>query len=301
MRTGFVDPCDTRTARRRECSPAVRDPTRRDAGADSTARCRWSPWPTRARGRPPGLDRPPTALAGRQLVLREDRAVHVSLRFAPWSTAGIMGRHWMRVNVLLLRCSCRWAHIYWTDTGFRMTDNRMHDGNVGMLKTRFAPSPTGHLHVGGARDGPVQLPAGPPERRHVPAPHRGHRPRAGTRKTAVQKIIDDLRWLGLEWDEGIDVGGPNGPYRQSERLEIYRDYAQRCSRRARRTTPSRRPRNWTPPARRPRPPSRPSATGPATLPTEADARQGPRRRPAGRRAVRCPRRDVTIHDEVFGE
>ena len=41
-------------------------------------------------------------------------------------------------------------------------------------------------------------------------------------------ILEDLRWLGLEWDEGPDVGGPHGPYRQSERLHLYASYAERA-------------------------------------------------------------------------
>lgn len=45
--------------------------------------------------------------------------------------------------------------------------------------------------------------------------------------TAMQQVMRDLRWLGIEWDEGPDVGGPNGPYCQSQRLEIYNKYARR--------------------------------------------------------------------------
>jgi glutamyl-tRNA synthetase len=44
---------------------------------------------------------------------------------------------------------------------------------------------------------------------------------------AYQGVVDDLRWLGLDWDEGPDVGGPHGPYRQSERLDLYRDMTER--------------------------------------------------------------------------
>jgi len=47
---------------------------------------------------------------------------------------------------------------------------------------------------------------------------------------ALSSIYDGLRWLGLDWDEGPEVGGPYGPYRQSERLEIYQEYAQRLLR-----------------------------------------------------------------------
>ena len=41
------------------------------------------------------------------------------------------------------------------------------------------------------------------------------------------QLIDDLKWLGLDWDEGLDVGGSFGPYRQSDRLPIYREHAER--------------------------------------------------------------------------
>ena len=51
-------------------------------------------------------------------------------------------------------------------------------------------------------------------------------------------VLDDLRWLGLDWDEGPDVGGPHGPYRQSERLGLYREHAERAGRRAASRTPA---------------------------------------------------------------
>ena len=41
------------------------------------------------------------------------------------------------------------------------------------------------------------------------------------------QLIDDLKWLGLDWDEGPDVGGPYAPYRQSDRLDVYREYGER--------------------------------------------------------------------------
>ncbi len=44
---------------------------------------------------------------------------------------------------------------------------------------------------------------------------------------AYQGVLESLRWLGLDWDEGPDVGGPHGPYRQSQRTEIYRELAER--------------------------------------------------------------------------
>ncbi len=92
-----------------------------------------------------------------------------------------------------------------------------------MVVTRFAPSPTGYLHIGGARtalfcwlmarrnNGRMILRIeDTDQKRNTPA--------------ATQQVIDDLRWLGIDWDEGPEVGGPNGPYLQSQRLEIYKEY-----------------------------------------------------------------------------
>lgn len=91
-------------------------------------------------------------------------------------------------------------------------------------RVRFAPSPTGHLHLGGARTalydyllahqtgGQFILRIEDTDRkRFVPG--------------AEEELMAGLRWLGLAWDEGPDVGGPYGPYRQSERKEIYQQYA----------------------------------------------------------------------------
>ncbi|MHB0989286.1 MAG: glutamate--tRNA ligase [Bellilinea sp.] len=91
-------------------------------------------------------------------------------------------------------------------------------------RVRFAPSPTGHLHLGGARtalyDYLLARKTGgqfilriedSDRRRFVPG--------------AEEEIYASLRWLGIEWDEGPDIGGPYGPYRQSERKEIYQKYA----------------------------------------------------------------------------
>jgi nondiscriminating glutamyl-tRNA synthetase len=94
------------------------------------------------------------------------------------------------------------------------------------MRVRFAPSPTGHLHVGNARTALFNW---------LAARHQG-----GTfllriedtdqeRSTAASEaaILEDLRWLGLAWDEGVEAGGAVGPYRQSERLAIYADHTAR--------------------------------------------------------------------------
>src|ERR687883_39637 len=92
------------------------------------------------------------------------------------------------------------------------------------MRVRFAPSPTGRLHVGNARTALFNWLLA-----------RGH---GGTfilriEDTDVERstreseaaILRDLQWLGLDWDEGPDKGGPHGPYRQSERLHLYESYA----------------------------------------------------------------------------
>jgi len=94
------------------------------------------------------------------------------------------------------------------------------------VRVRFAPSPTGHMHLGSARtalyDFLIAKKTGgkfilriedTDVKRYVPG--------------AEEELITGLRWLGLEYDEGPDIGGPYGPYRQSERKEIYFDYARK--------------------------------------------------------------------------
>jgi len=93
-------------------------------------------------------------------------------------------------------------------------------------RVRFAPSPTGHVHLGSARTalydyllaqqtgGQFVLRIEDTDvKRYVPG--------------AEEELMNGLKWLGLDWDEGPDKGGPYGPYRQSERKEIYQEYAKK--------------------------------------------------------------------------
>lgn len=92
------------------------------------------------------------------------------------------------------------------------------------IKVRFAPSPTGPLHIGGARSALFN---------YLFARHNNGElllrsedtDRERSRREYEDEIIASLQWLGLTWDEGINTGGENGPYRQTERLDIYNDYA----------------------------------------------------------------------------
>ena len=98
------------------------------------------------------------------------------------------------------------------------------------VRTRIAPSPTGDPHVGTAY---VALFNYALARKHggqfVLRIEDTDRERSSPASEAM--IFEALRWLGLQWDEGPDVGGPHGPYRQSERTAIYREHAEELVRR----------------------------------------------------------------------
>lgn len=90
------------------------------------------------------------------------------------------------------------------------------------VRTRFAPAPSGSIHVGNARTALFSwLYARRNGGRFVLRIEDTDRKRSTDEGMAV--VLDSLRWLGLEWDEGPEVGGPFAPYRQSERLQSYRD------------------------------------------------------------------------------
>ena len=98
------------------------------------------------------------------------------------------------------------------------------------MRVRFAPSPTGLLHVGNARTALFNWLLA---RRHGGVFLLRIEDTDAERSTAESEagILQDLRWLGLDWDEGPDVGGPSGPYRQSERLGRYAEAAEGADRR----------------------------------------------------------------------
>src|SRR6476646_10827740 len=97
--------------------------------------------------------------------------------------------------------------------------------NSSKVRVRFAPSPTGQLHVGNARTALFNWLFA--------------RQQAGSNILRIEdtdlersearfetQLIDDLKWLGLDWNEGPDVGGPHVPYRQSDRMDLYRARAE---------------------------------------------------------------------------
>jgi glutamyl-tRNA synthetase len=94
------------------------------------------------------------------------------------------------------------------------------------VRCRFAPAPSGSIHVGNARSA---LFSWLYARRHegVFILRVEDTDVSRVAEEAYRGVVEDLRWLGLDWDEGPDLGGPHGPYRQSERLDIYRGMTDR--------------------------------------------------------------------------
>lgn len=91
------------------------------------------------------------------------------------------------------------------------------------VRVRFAPSPTGHLHIGGARSALFNF---------LFARNQGGKfilrfedtDQARNVDDATDKLLDSLKWLGIDWDESVDIGGDFGPYSCMERLDIYQQY-----------------------------------------------------------------------------
>lgn len=94
------------------------------------------------------------------------------------------------------------------------------------VRTRYAPSPTGFPHIGNYRTALFEW---------LAARHTGGKfvlrvedtDRKRLVSGSIEAIQEGLKWLGLDWDEGPDVGGPYGPYTQSERLELYHEYGEK--------------------------------------------------------------------------
>src|SRR5690625_1588795 len=91
------------------------------------------------------------------------------------------------------------------------------------VRVRYAPSPTGQLHIGNARTALFN---------YLFAKHYDGKFIIRTEDTDEKRNVEGgeesqlryLKWLGIEWDEGPDIGGEYGPYRQTERLDIYKKY-----------------------------------------------------------------------------
>ena len=94
------------------------------------------------------------------------------------------------------------------------------------MRVRFAPSPTGHLHVGNARTALFNWLLARGQNGTFILRIEDTDLERSTR-ASEQAILDDLRWMGLQWDEGVEAGGDYGPYRQTERMQSYVDHTNR--------------------------------------------------------------------------
>ena len=97
---------------------------------------------------------------------------------------------------------------------------------ISNVRVRFAPAPTGLLHIGNARTALFNYLFA---KRHGGSLILRIEDTDVERSTdaSIDRILEDLQWLGINWDEGPDRDGPEGPYRQSQRLSLYRDYAEK--------------------------------------------------------------------------
>lgn len=105
-----------------------------------------------------------------------------------------------------------------------MIDHNMNNTNQKIV-TRFAPSPTGFLHIGGIRTA-LYAWAYAKKNNGTFILRIEDTDKSREVEGSIEHIIESLQWIGINWDEGPDIGGPNAPYKQSERLDSYRKYAQ---------------------------------------------------------------------------
>ncbi len=170
------------------------------------------------------------------------------------------------------------------------------------VRTRFAPSPTGYLHIGGARTALFN---------YLLAKHAGGKfiiriedtDQTRNIEAADRKLLDDLLWLGLEWDEGPDRGGAHGPYYQSQRRDLYDDHVKRLfdNGLAYYAFETREELEAMRQAARQRGDKGFRYPRPSQFPSEADAQ---RARDAGRPVVvrfKMPERDFVVPDRILGD
>ncbi|XP_020575969.1 glutamate--tRNA ligase, chloroplastic/mitochondrial isoform X1 [Phalaenopsis equestris] len=146
--------------------------------------------------------------------------------------AGLGGSPWLRIRVLheLPTFSFRQCFLFGPGLSlcrrnFSVSASATASPRNSEVRVRFAPSPTGNLHVGGARTALFN---------YLFARSNGGKfvlriedtDLERSRKESEEAMLNDLMWLGLDWDEGPGVGGDYGPYRQSERNLLYKQYAE---------------------------------------------------------------------------
>ncbi|XP_075104797.1 glutamate--tRNA ligase, chloroplastic/mitochondrial-like [Nicotiana tabacum] len=147
-----------------------------------------------------------------------------TLAAAPWFRARLIPELKNRQSLLY----CRGDHSYRQSLCSRRRSFSVYAsaGNGGDVRVRFAPSPTGNLHVGGARTALFN---------YLYARAKGGKfilriedtDLERSTKESEEAVLRDLSWLGLAWDEGPGIGGEYGPYRQSERNALYKQFSEK--------------------------------------------------------------------------
>lgn len=147
--------------------------------------------------------------------------------------AAVVGTPWMTIRVIsdvappIFRQSCLYRQRYMCQSFSTSASVADPQKKVeGEARVRFAPSPTGNLHVGGARTALFN---------YLFARSKGGKFVLRIEDTDLERstraseeaMLEDLSWLGLDWDEGPGVGGDYGPYRQSERNALYKQHAEK--------------------------------------------------------------------------
>jgi len=171
-----------------------------------------------------------------------------------------------------------------------------------VVRTRFAPSPTGYLHIGGARTALFN---------YLLARRLGGKfalriedtDQTRNIEAADRKLLEDLRWPGLHWDEGPEVGGPYGPYYQSQRRDLYDQHARRLldEGQAYYALETREELEAMRKAAQQRGEKGFRYPRPKNFPSDADAQ---RARDAGRPVVirlKMPERDFVVRDRILGD
>jgi glutamyl-tRNA synthetase len=171
-----------------------------------------------------------------------------------------------------------------------------------IVRTRFAPSPTGYLHIGGARTALFN---------YLLAKRLGGKfvlriedtDQTRNIEAADQKLLEDLRWLGLQWDEGPEVGGPYGPYYQSQRRQLHDEHTRKLldAGQAYYALETREELDAMRKAAQQRGEKGFRYPRPAHFPSEAEAQ---RARDAGRPVVvrfKMPQRDFVVPDQILGD
>ncbi|CAM8941879.1 unnamed protein product [Rhodiola kirilowii] len=175
------------------------------------------------------------ALIGTSHTVAGKRSQREGFSRAESEMGSLVGTPWLTMRIVpevsYIRRSCKYISSIRRSFSVKACTSPSSNGaslrkGDGEVRVRFAPSPTGNLHVGGARTALFN---------YLFARSKGGKfvlriedtDLERSTKASEEAVLQDLTWLGLNWDEGPDIGGDYGPYRQSERNSLYKEYAKK--------------------------------------------------------------------------